>query len=609
MMRITKILAVGSLLVIVAAALISGCGDKSTSNPPVVQDSWTILNYGDGNNNLDYAQGGNSYVIEDVQEMQQVGSSDQVNVVAMVSSITTGGNAKYYYVEHYPDDLGDNLSSTVLEDLGGKDMSSHQILKEFLVYGISHYPADHYMVIIDDHGGGWRGACEDSQNGSGNMMSMVDMKTAFRAAAQEAGISKFDIITYHCCLMSQVEVAYQLRDCADYVVGSEFVMPMESVFGCPEWLGALTANPSRTPEELAKSIVTAVDNSGRSKQKSVHMAATRCSQMARLASKIDHLGTQLTTTATDYWVEVLQAWFNTWSTELDDPTFVDIRDFANNIKQQPNLQNINLVRDAADSVIAAINDAVVMTKTNVPGVTRGGLTIYMPYLAEQFDSSNYGRLDFAAVGWSNFLITYIQALEPYIQQYNLTVTVSPGGSGTVAVNPNQSTFYAGDQVTLTATAGNGYQFNHFSDGANNFPDNPFTFTFPAGDVGITAYFSPTGGGNTATISGNVSWPGHTLSNFTVAYADSVSGQSLYLVAEGTVNPANGNYTVTIANMTGTIQIVMEAQDDVNNDSPWNPNTGDGWGYYDGNQDGQWNDFITVSPGDNITGVNIEMSTW
>jgi hypothetical protein len=589
--------------------LLSTCGgDKGTDNQPTVTgDSWTILNYADGNNNLDYSQGGTSYVIEDVQEMQQVGSSDDVNVIAMVSSIRTGGNAKYYYIEHYPDDLGDNISSTILEDMGGKDMSNPQVLKEFLVYGMTNYPAQNYMVIIDDHGGGWRGACEDDQNGSGNLMSMVDMANAFEGALEETNTEKFGVITYHCCLMSQVEVAYQLRNCADYVVGSEFVMPMESVFGCVEWLGDLVDNPGTTPEDLAKNIVDAVYNAGNDKQKDVHMAATDCSQMGRLASKLDHLATQLTTEATAYWWEVLQAWFSTWVTELDDPAFVDVRDFANNIKQQPNLQNINLVRNAADSVIYAINDAVVMTKTNVPAVTRGGLTIYMPYLYQMFDQSNYDRLDFAAVGWTNFLLIYIEAIEQLINQgYSLTVNISPAGAGTCSVNPDLQSYQAGDTVTITATANSGYTFEYFSDGANNFTDNPFTFLFPDGDVTLTAYFQGGSGPDYATISGTVDWPGHTLSYYTYAFADTIDGGgNVYTYAQTDVDPADGSYTITIE-ISSAITLYFDAWDDVNYNQEFD--SGDGWGYYDPNNNGSWdtNDSIAVSPGDNVTGVDITL---
>ena len=66
---------------------------------------------------------------------------------------------------------------------------------------------------------------------------------------------KIDILGMDACLMSMAEVAYQMRDVADYSVGSEESEPGD---GWPydRILKALAANPAMTPEELSKTIVT-----------------------------------------------------------------------------------------------------------------------------------------------------------------------------------------------------------------------------------------------------------------------------------------------------------------------------------------------------------------
>jgi len=596
-----KISSIVIVLLTISMLVYVSCGKKS-SNPEPSQDNWTILVYSDGNNDLDVSQGNTSYVIEDVQEMENVGSSDKVNVIAMVSSIRTGGQAKYYHIEHYPDDLGDNLSSTLLDDLGSKDMSNYQTLRDFLVYGVTNYPAQNYMVIIDDHGAGWPGSCVDEQNGSGSLMSMVNMKNAFTGALSSTDIGKFDIITFHCCLMSMVEVAYQLRTCADYMVASEFVMPMESVFGCDEWLGDLVDSPSTSPRDLAKAIVTAVDNSGREKQKYVHMAATDLSQMAHLASKVDNLGIQLRTTATQYWWEVYQAWFNCWNTEYDGPAYIDIRDFANNLLQQDNLQDINVVSYAVDSVIAAINSAVIMTKTNAPVVTRGGLTIHMPYLMEMYDSTNYAKIDFQAVGWTNFLSIYIHGLEPFLGS-SLTVNVSPAASGTVNISPDQQSYAQGDTVTLQAVPANGYVFSHWSIGGGNYDSNPIAIIFGQNNIEVTAYFTEEGGGGeTVTISGTITWPGHSLTH-PYAFLDTSHTEYIYGVLFTAANAGNGTYTIQF-DLTGNLEAYIEAWDDLNNNQVMEQ--GEPIGYFDANQNDSWDDMLVIQPGQTITNANIEL---
>jgi hypothetical protein len=594
-----KILWLIPLLIVISLLVWFSCGKKKSSESSL--DNWTILVYSDGNNDLDISQGNTSYVIEDVQEMESVGSSDKVNVIAMVSSIRTGGQANYYHIEHYPDDLGDDLSSTILDDLGSKDMSNYQTLRDFLVYGVTNYPAENYMVVIDDHGAGWPGSCVDDQNGSGSLMSMVSMKNAFTGALTSTGIGKFDIITFHCCLMSMVEVAYQLRNCADYMVASEFVMPMESVFGCDEWLGDLVDSPGTSPRDLAKAIVTAVDNSGRDKQKYVHMAATDLSQMAHLASKVDHLGIQLRTTATEYWWEVYQAWFSCWNTDYDAPAYIDLRDFANNLSQQDNLQNINVVINAVDSVISAINATVIMTKTNAPVVTRGGLTIHMPYLMEMYDSTDYARLDFQDVGWTNFLSIYIHGLEPFLGS-SLTVNISPAAGGTVNVSPEQQSYAQGDTVTLQAVPANGYVFDHWSISGNSYDANPISIIFGSNDVTVTAYFTEEGGGTTVTVSGTITWPGHALTH-PYAFLDTSHTEYIYGVLFTPANTGNGTYTMQF-DLTGNLDAYIEGWDDLNNNGVMD--SGEPIGYFDANQNESWDDMLVIEPGQTITNANIEL---
>jgi len=81
-------------------------------------------------------------------------------------------------------------------------------------------------------------------------------------------------------------------------------------------------------------------------------------------------------------------------TNLDDPTFVDLREFVKRLIQEEHLKNINLVKNAAQDVIDAVNKTVKFTKTNAPGIPRGGLTIFFPSKEAQFDSANYVKLMF-----------------------------------------------------------------------------------------------------------------------------------------------------------------------------------------------------------------------
>jgi len=481
--------------------------------------SWTIIGYFDGNNNLDISQNNTSFTIEDVHEFEDVGSTDRVKVVVALGSLKTGGIVKYYLVEKHENELPDSISSPVLQNLGTKDMSDPQTLRSFIEYAVSNYPADHYMLIVDDHGGGWRGVCVDEQNGAGDMMTLPELRGAIPDNVH------FDIIVFHACLMSMAEVAYELKDKADYMVASEFTLPMQSVLGPGEWYLALTQNPDMSADELARKIVEAVYHAGENKGKTVHMAAIDLSKMTALGSKVADFGNALVTESGDYWDEVLDAWNNTHYTQYDDPAFVDLREFAKIVKQEPHIGNIPLIKNAADSLVSCINSAVLMTMTNAAGITRGGLTIHFPSSEDQFDSTNYVKLAFKSTNWYSFLSKFIH---------------STGGGG---------------------------------------------------------------GGETVTISGTVSWPGHNLTANCVAFLDTSHTSAIVGILPTQVDPQTGQYTIQFQ-LQGVLEAYIEAWDDVNGNGQMD--AGDGLGFYDANGNGQWDDMLQIQPGQTISNADITL---
>jgi hypothetical protein len=575
-----------SLLVLLAAAFaFTGCGSKKAK--------WTVLAYMDGNNNLDNSQNGTSFVIGDVQEMEKAGSTKNVQIMAMVGSLKTGGNCKYYHIEKFDNELPDSLKSTVIEDLGSKDMSDKQVLTNFIRKGMELYPADRYMLIIDDHGGGWRGACVDEQNGAGDLMSMPSIRLALDTF-------HFDVIVFHACLMSMVEVGYELKDHADYVVASQFSMPMQSILGAQKWLEILGADPGMDGLAISKEVVNAVYTTSNEKQKDSHMAVTDLTQMDLLAAKIADLGNKLIGETGNNWGEVLDAFSNTHYTQYDDPAFVDLREFCKKILQEPNLQNINLIKNAAQAVVDGINAAVPMTKTNIAGLTRGGLCIHFPYQTQLFDSANYVELAFRSTNWYAFLSKFIQS-------------TGGGGGGdgymSISSNPTGATIWvngtnSGSQTPAVLTgAANTYTIKLTLTGYIDWQQD---VSITAGETThVNATLTPQGGGGQTNISGTVTWPGHTLSNFCIALLDTSHGSNIVAATTTPVNPANGQYQFQFT-QAAAFETYVEAFDDVNNNGTIDVN--EGFGYWDQNGNSQWDDMFNLTPGMTVTNANITMFT-
>ncbi|MFH1010360.1 MAG: clostripain-related cysteine peptidase [bacterium] len=405
--------------------------DTSNDNFSIVA-AWTVMMYGAGNNNLDVSNNNTSYIIQDVQDMEKVGSQPGMDIIAMVASQRTGGRAKYYRVEYHPNENPDEISSPMLQDLGSKDMSDPATLKDFINFCKANYPANRYLLVIDDHGAGWPGSCTDELNGGGGELTMPELKNAIA----QSNLQQVDIVTFHACLMAMVEVGYELRNVASYMTASQFTMPMQNVLGADLWLAWVKDNLGASPSDLAQKIAEKVSQAAQNKQKTCHYAMIDLSQMNNLGARIGTWGNYLVTETGNYWNEVVHAWGQTHFTQYDNPAYVDLREFANKVKLEEHLAQINLIRNGADSVIAAVNAAVPYTNVYVkpgdPNVPRGGLNIHFPYQMQDFDSANYVTNEFRATNWHAFLSTFLR---------------SSGTSGTpgISVNPTSLPF---GQVTV-----------------------------------------------------------------------------------------------------------------------------------------------------------------
>lgn len=123
------------------------------------------------------------------------------------------GVRRYYVTKG--DDSG-KISSPILEDMGMPNMGEKETLTDFLVWGITNYPAKKYVVVLGDHGAGIMGAFEDR----GKMMTLPHINEAMAEAEKKTGV-KPDVLVFDCCLMAQAEVGYELKDRANIMVASE----------------------------------------------------------------------------------------------------------------------------------------------------------------------------------------------------------------------------------------------------------------------------------------------------------------------------------------------------------------------------------------------------
>ena len=141
----------------------------------------------------------------------------------------------------------------------GTCMSEPETLTDFILWAKKNYPADRYMLVLWDHGGGFAsGYGMDDLNKRKDGEDIMSASEITKAIG-DAGV-KFDLIGFDACLMQNVEYANALEPYADYYLASEETEPGTGWFYTAGF-GKLAEDPTLSTEEFGKAMVSSYDQS------------------------------------------------------------------------------------------------------------------------------------------------------------------------------------------------------------------------------------------------------------------------------------------------------------------------------------------------------------
>ncbi len=234
-----------TILVLTSGIYLSGCGEGAGKK-------WTVMMYLDGDDVLIQND-----LIDAFQEMTQVkvGSNQEVNIVIQFDRYP--GNPAYggwpithrFFLTPGMEPTEENAVKDWGDGSGGRevDMSDPVTLRDFINWSTRHYPAEHYALIVADHGFGWEGLAIDNTNYQ-RTMSLKQLTQAIRDSQ-----AHIDLLCLDACTMQMAEVAYELRDTGvDILVGSENV---GTTWPYADILIDVTNNPHMSAEAFGKIIV------------------------------------------------------------------------------------------------------------------------------------------------------------------------------------------------------------------------------------------------------------------------------------------------------------------------------------------------------------------
>ncbi len=328
--------------------------------------TWTFLIYMDGDNDLESA------AIEDILEMSSIGSDKNISIVVLLDRIEG-------YDDRYGDWTGTKLfyitkgfkpySYNAIVDMGELNMGDGSTLFDFVGDIIEDYPADHYALILWDHGMGYPGVCIDKSNSS-DYLHLWEINYGL--------LDEIDIIGFDACLMSTIEVASTVCYYAEYMVASEEEEPGD---GWPydEIFDYLQSNPGVDPELLSKVIaflyVQSYNGGSQGYSSSVTQSAIDLRNIRDyVMSNLSRFARELLKRYNEYSDEILNSIDN--SEKFGSNNFIDVYDFAQKIY---NSIGETSIKDIAQALIESIEDSVLASYSLEDHPNAHGLTISTEY--------------------------------------------------------------------------------------------------------------------------------------------------------------------------------------------------------------------------------------
>lgn len=334
---------------------------------------YTMMVYIIGSN-LESRLGAATY---DIEEMRDAGLDyDKTNLL-----VYTGGSRRW--VSDIPNntnnvlDLSEDAETQITAQTSkSANMGDFQTLAEFINYSTQNYPAEHYGLILWDHGGGplW-GYGSDELFGN-DCLVFKELREALDNT-DFGPENKLDFVGFDACLMGSVENANLWKDYAHYLVSSEEV---EAGKGWDyHFLSVL--NESQAPEDVVKSIINSFGSFYENSKNSFYnpdatLSAMDLSQTENLVEAISSLFSVMDQDIKEgNYAQINRARCKAKAFGLkavgnidESYDLIDLKDFAEQTK--------SLFPEESRSVVEAVDKIVIASTSNVDGA--GGVSIYFP---------------------------------------------------------------------------------------------------------------------------------------------------------------------------------------------------------------------------------------
>ena len=267
----------------------------------------------------------------------------------------------------------------VAETEANADMGAALTLSNYINFCTEYYPAEHYMMIFWDHGGGPIIGYGSDELFSNDSLLLSELREAMDATIFAKG-QKLDLVGFDACLMGSLENMCLWSNYADYYIGSEELEPGDG------WNYAFlsTINTSADPVEIGTRAIDAYQTFYEAKicdtyNPDLTLALIDLSKSQQTADAVSKISDELTEDLTSVSFAKIQRTrsdaksfgYIAAASEEEEPTYYDLADLKDLAVQfEPDYP------DASKKIIDSVDDMVVHSYTNLDNAA--GVSMYFP---------------------------------------------------------------------------------------------------------------------------------------------------------------------------------------------------------------------------------------
>lgn len=380
----------------------TAASDDETNPPGATGGSWTILMYSIADTDLE------PFMMDDLDELGSIAGDSDLHITALVDRAGEYSDAGVVGLDDWEGakllELTQPGEAAVVEDLGDVDTGDPEVLAAFIEQGIKRYPADHYALVISDHGASWPGVGGD-ESADYNSLSLAELDAAIGQGIEAGGIESLDLLGFDACLMATYEVASTLAPHAQRMLASQELEPGHGW----DYTAFAGAAAGADVDELGGALIDGFAAQAREEEtdSSITLSLVDLTRMGEVDAAMSELTAALrervNTLAPTVGRTLAQTLgFGRTPDPIDDVHMSDLGILAGELS----VDAVDIAPEA-EAVVRAINDVVL---DRVDGqATQGatGLSIYFPAKQDYYDPA-YGDLS-VDTGWNEFLQTYYTA--------------------------------------------------------------------------------------------------------------------------------------------------------------------------------------------------------